>query len=378
MTIICKPCLECPLGQQLLPPCGSSTKSETSIECRECPPDTYKESQGPGKCKPCQSCGLREIISQCTPEKNALCGECPRGYYQEDYTLESCKRCSTCCGVKRFAELECIYLKQCLRKNCTQQLKIKASSALKSEYVTKLFATESTAHERAVTQGSASRSDNPAPAGNWISVDIVPQRKKCKFKGEVNVKMHRTESGKISYQRVAEANTYSLKGINSTPQNKLHMGFKAALDASVGESTMQSSSSNSGYISKLLTILILLVGIVIVLILIAIIMAWKNQCGHCPGSICTVTCCTKHIYLRDVDECRSLARDTGETGEATKNNLTNTNKFDFSVLLVPNNVQVVLLPHALTEEGIETNRNAYCAFEKQLTGYFFFVIYTTL
>ena len=344
MTISCKPCLECPLGQQLLPPCGSTTKSETSIECRKCPPNTYKESQGTGKCKPCQTCGLREAISKCTPEKNALCGECPRGHYREDYALDSCKRCSTCCGIKRFAELECIYLKQCIRKNCTQQLKLKESSVPKSEDVAKLFATESTGEERAVTQRSASQSDNPAPARNWMLEDIVPQLKKSKFKREVTVTMESADSGKSAFQRVEEASTYTLNGNNSnpftpasvegngvaslsSPRSKLHKGFGIAFDASVGESTMQSSSSNSGYISKLLTILILLVGIVIVLILIAIIMAWKNQCGQCPGSICTVTCCIKHIYLRDVDECRSLARGIFQTGEATKNNLTNSNKF---------------------------------------------------
>ena len=329
MTISCKPCLECPLGKQLLPPCGSLTKSKTSIECRECPPDTYKESQGTGKCKPCQTCGLREIISQCTPEKNALCGECPRGYYQEDYTLESCKRCATCCGVKRFAELECIYLKQCLRKNCTQQLKIKESSALKLEDVTKLLATGSTAHERAVTQGSASRSDYPAPARNWILVDIVPQLKKSKFKREVNVKMQRAESGKSSSQRVAGANTYSLKGNNSTPQNKLYKGFATVSDASVGEPTMQSISSNTGNVGNLLTILIVLVGIAIMLSLTAIIMAWKNQSGHCPGSSCTVTCYANNIYFTDVDERRSLMRDKFQTGEASKyntGNLTITNQ----------------------------------------------------
>ena len=343
VTISCKSCLECPLGQQLLPPCGSKTKLETSIECRNCPPDTYKESQGSGKCKPCQTCGLRLTISQCTPEKNALCGECPRGYYQEDYTLDSCMRCSSCCGVKRFAELECIYLKQCLRKNCTQQLKIKESSVLiKSEDVmgvAKLFATESTAHERAVRQRSASQSDNPAPTRDWVLVDVVPQLKKSKFKREVNVKMQSADVGKSASQRVEEERTYTLKGNNSnpatptsvkgngvaslsTPQSKLHKGFGTAFDASVGEPPMQSTSSNSGNVSKLLTILIVFVGIVIVLILIAIIMAWKNQSGHC-----TVTCCTKRIYFRDVDELRSLFHDTFQSGEATKYNLIVSNKF---------------------------------------------------
>ena len=225
VTISCKPCLECPLGQQPVPPCGSTVQSETSTECRECPPDTYKESLGTGKCKPCQTCGLRQTISQCTPEKNTLCGECRRGYYQEDYKLDSCKRCSTCCGVKRFAELKCIYLKQCVRKNCTQQLKIKESSVLiKSEDVmgvAQLFATESTAHERAVTQRSASQSDNPAPTRDWVLVDVEPQLKKSKFKREVNVKMQSAVFGKSASQRVKEERTYILVPVST--------GHKAAV-----------------------------------------------------------------------------------------------------------------------------------------------------
>ena len=210
--------------------------------------------------------------------------------------------------------------------------------------VAKLFATEPTAHERAVTQRSASQSDNPAPTRDWVLVDVVPQLKKSKFKREVNVKMQSADVGKSASQRVEEERTYTLKGNNSnpatptsvkgngvaslsTPQSKLHKGFGTAFDASVGEPPMQSTSSNSGNVSKLLTILIVFVGIVIVLILIAIIMAWKNQSGHCPRRCCTVTCCTKHIYFRDVDELRSLIHDTFQSGEATKYNLTVSNKF---------------------------------------------------
>ena len=334
MTMSCKPCPECPLGQQLVPPCGSKTQPETSIGCSKCPPGTYKESQGIGNCKLCQTCGLRETIRQCTPEKNTLCGECPRGYYQEDYTLDSCKRCSTCCGVKRFAELECIYLKQCVRKNCTQHLKTKESSVLKSEDFAKLFATESTGHEREVTQRSASQSDNPAHARNWELEDIVLQLKKSRSKREVNMMMQSANSGKNASRIVERASTYILKGNNSNPatvasaagngvaglltlQSKPEEGFGTSFDASVGEPTLQSPSSNSGNDNKLLTRLIVLVagflGIAIVLILILVVILLRMQSGHF-----TITCCAKYIAL-DGDEYRPLSlRDTSLTGEAAK------------------------------------------------------------
>ena len=339
MTISCKPCLQCPLGQQLLLPCGSTIKSEPFIECRKCPPDTYKESQGIGKCKPCQTCGRRETISLCTPERNTQCGVCPRGYYQEDYTLDSCKRCSTCCGVKRFAELECIYLRQCMRKNCTQQPKIKKSSVLMSEDFAELFATESTGPERAVTQRKASQSDNPGDARNWVLENTVHQLKKSKFKREVNVTTQSADSGKNASQAVKEANAYALRGNNSnlatvtsvedngvaslfTLPSKLQEGFGTTFDDSVHEPTLQSKSCNSGNVSKLLTILIVLVagfmGIAIMLFLIGVIILLRMQSGHFPsGRSCTITCCAKYIST-DGDEYRPFRRHRSLTGEAAK------------------------------------------------------------
>ena len=364
VTISCKPCLECPLGQQLLPPCGSTVQSETSIECRECPPDTYKESLGTGKCKPCQTCGLRETISQCTPEKNTLCGECPRGHYQEDYKLDSCKRCSTCCGVKRFAELECIYLKQCVRKNCTQQLKIKESSVLKSEDFAKLFVTESTGHEAAVIQLSASQSDNPAHARNWELKDIVTQLKKSQFKREVNVMMKSVNSGKNTSQVVKKASTYTLKGNHSNPatqdsvegngvasmptlQSKLQESFGTTSDASVGEPTLPSTSGND---NKLLAILIVLVaGFLGIVILIALLILSRMQSGHLPGSGCTITCCPKYISV-DGDEFRPFIRDKSLTGEAAKYKQSQTRKqlrlslLFYRMLLVTISLQVIPPP----------------------------------
>jgi len=189
-----------------------------------------------------------------------------------------------------------------------------------------------------VTQRFGSQSHNPAHARNWVLENIVPQLKKSKFKREVNVTTQSVDSGKNASQRVEEASTYTFKGNNSNPStltsshegdgvaslapphSKLHEGFGAVFDPSVGKSTMQSVSSNSGNDTKLLTILIVLVGVAIVLSLIAIIMTWKNQSGHFAGSNCTITCYVKHIYFTDADEYRSQMPDTCHTGETTKHN----------------------------------------------------------
>ena len=287
----------------------------------KCPPDTYKESQGIGECKPCQTCGLRETISRCTPERNTQCGVCPRGYYEEDQTLDSCKRCSTCCGVKRFAELECIYLKQCVRQNCTQQPKIMESSVLKSDYFAELSATESTGPERAVTQRKASQSHNPAHARNWVLENIVPQLKKSKFKRDVNVTMQRADSGESASQRVVEALTYTFEKNNSNPATlaSVEGNGVASLSTPHAVTTLLSTSSNSGNENKLQTILIELVagflGIVIMLFLIGVIMLLRMQSGHFSGSCCTITCCPTYISTDRV-EYRPFLGDTSLTGEA--------------------------------------------------------------
>lgn len=238
--------------------------------------------------------------------------------------MDSCKRCSTCCGVKRFAELECIYLKQCVRKNCTQQLKIKESSVLTSENFDKLFVTESTGHERAVTQRSASQSDNPAHARNWVLKDIVTQLKKSQFKREVKVMIKSVNSGKNTSQVVKEASTYTLKGNNSNPatitsvegngvvslstlQSQPQESFGTTSDASVGEPALLSTSSNSGYGDKLLAILIVLVAGLIVLLILS-----RMQSGHSPGSGCTITCCPRYISI-DGDKFRSFLSDASMT-----------------------------------------------------------------
>ena len=278
--------------------------------------------------------------------------------------MDSCKRCSTCCGVKRFAELECIYLKQCVRKNCTQQLKIKESSVLKSEDFAKLFATESTGHETAVTERSASQSDNPAHATNWVT-DIVTQLKKSQFKREVNVMMKSVNGGKNTSQVVEVARTYTLKGNNSNPatpvsvagngvasmptlQSKLQESFGTSSDASVEEPTLPSTSGND---NKLLAILIVLVaGFLGIVILIALLMLSRMQSGHLLGSGCTITCCPKYISV-DGDEFQPFIRDTSLTGEAA-NESTNTHKQEnnldsslfFWMLLVTILLQVILLP----------------------------------
>ena len=118
----CKECPDCPPGQQLTPPCGSKVQPDALINCTVCPSGTFKDISGRGICKLCLTCGPRVTVSSCTSSKNAQCGTCPSGTFQWSPTVDTCKQCSSCCAPKRFAEVECFYLRQCLRTNCTQEI----------------------------------------------------------------------------------------------------------------------------------------------------------------------------------------------------------------------------------------------------------------
>ena len=189
----------------------------------------------------------------------------------------------------------------------------------------KLFATESTGHERAVGQQRASQSDNQEHARNWVLEDLVPQLKKAQFKREAKVTMLNITSGKNASQVVEEASTDTLKGNNSgiatlsTPQSKLQESFGTTFEASASEPTLQLTSNKSGNDNKqptLLTVLVAgFVGIAIMLILLGVIIVLKTQSGHFPGGGCTITCCAKYISI-DGSEYQPFLHDTSQTGEA--------------------------------------------------------------
>ena len=79
----CIPCPECPEGNGLNIQCGSSITDDTKIECVQCKENvTYSNSHGVESCKPCQDCGLRNVLQECTSDQNRKCGrKCPKGYF---------------------------------------------------------------------------------------------------------------------------------------------------------------------------------------------------------------------------------------------------------------------------------------------------------
>ena len=94
----CVKCPECPEGQGLFPQCGSRVPKGIKIECIQCQANvSYSNSHGIESCKACQKCGLKNVIQQCTTDKNRICGtKCPKGHFLDHNHI--CQECYFCCG----------------------------------------------------------------------------------------------------------------------------------------------------------------------------------------------------------------------------------------------------------------------------------------
>ena len=149
----CWKCPHCPVGLGLEPPCGSEVSNTTEIECKQCLANvTYSENHDISSCRPCHDCGLKNVVQQCTEEKNRKCGTvCPEGYYYRQRTDE-CKLCFHCCSTATDDERvdECIKIgmprnKQCQdtekNKVCKDQLADKITKQPTTQRVTKSSST---------------------------------------------------------------------------------------------------------------------------------------------------------------------------------------------------------------------------------------------
>ena len=88
--IECRPCPDCPEGHGLNIQCGSSITDDTKIECVQCKEtETYSDSHGVESCKPCQDCGQRNVLQECTSDQNRKCGrKCPKGYFFDGHITD--------------------------------------------------------------------------------------------------------------------------------------------------------------------------------------------------------------------------------------------------------------------------------------------------
>ena len=119
----CISCPQCSAGMEPTPSCGTTLAVRLTGECLPCRAGTFSQEAGTTACKECTDCGLREVLSSCTAERDAECKDCPRSYY-EDQRTRLCKHCSSCCRWNTPAFLECITSKVC-KGNCSQIAKFK-------------------------------------------------------------------------------------------------------------------------------------------------------------------------------------------------------------------------------------------------------------
>ena len=94
----CRRCPKCPPGQGLQVHCGSKVPNGTSTDCEPCKVNkTYSDSYDSSTCKPCNQCGLKNVLQHCTPLQNRKCGtSCPPEHYLDNH--DDCTKCYFCCG----------------------------------------------------------------------------------------------------------------------------------------------------------------------------------------------------------------------------------------------------------------------------------------
>lgn len=299
VTVQCKTCPVCSPGYEPSPTCGRTIFADTPTECTICGPKTYSDEYDSGACKKCPRCGLRKTISPCTVKKSTQCGNCPKGYYQEDYTIDSCKQCSLCCEGRWYAELECIYLRQCRRKDCVQQQKKETSDIGRLGRSRKMF--PSFTH---------SASEN---VGLGVQ-DVISshENQEQRFKRETNKTLQQVDGGEMERQNDTmirlQSKTASVAAVDheaATPWSSVDMLENASWQTSLplrdAKPTAALAPSYFDDVKKLLIILITLVAIVLLFLVfkacVFAFICWKKiQSTHLQCvSGCSDSCFAKYV-----------------------------------------------------------------------------------
>ena len=93
----CRRCPKCLPGQGLAIQCGSKVANGTYTGCQPCEANkTYSDKYDSSTCKPCNLCGLKNVLQHCTPWQNRKCGSsCPPEHFLNDHN--DCIKCYFCC-----------------------------------------------------------------------------------------------------------------------------------------------------------------------------------------------------------------------------------------------------------------------------------------
>ena len=94
----CRECPKCPPGQGLPIQCGSIVANGIDTDCKPCEANkTYSIRYDSSTCKPCNLCGLKNVLQHCTPQQNRKCGiSCPPEHFLDEH--DDCTKCYFCCA----------------------------------------------------------------------------------------------------------------------------------------------------------------------------------------------------------------------------------------------------------------------------------------
>ena len=307
----CKECPDCPPGKQLTPPCGSKVQPDAFINCTVCPSGTFKDISGRGICKLCLTCGPRVTVSSCTSSKNAQCGTCPRGTFQWSPTVDTCKQCSSCCAPKRFAEVECFYLRQCLRTNCTQEIENEGNDIQKLEINSQRFATIINPPNPAPLLGVSS-SKNLGNAKKLALKNILKRTRVTRDVPQVLQGVSEGNTTKLANEKIATLLSNNSDTVITTITKSFKEFGTVSTDFNTVDSNLQMASSCFGMnFAKLVKIIIIVIVAISILALftvcVIVYFCCKRQSRHLQPRYCVFNCC---INLKSTEEYKQLLDET--------------------------------------------------------------------
>ena len=226
--------------------------------------------------------------------------------------MDTCKQCSSCCAPKRFAEVECFYLRQCLRTNCTQEIENEGNYIQKLEINSQRFATIINPPNPVPLQGVSSGKTS----GNAKKLALKNILKRTRGTRDVAQALQGVNVGKTT--KLANEKSAPLLSNNSdTAITTITKSFEefgtVSTDSNTADSNLQMALSCSGMdfakLVKIIIIVIVAISSLALFIVCGVIVYFccKRQSRHLQPRYCVFNCC---INLKSTEEYKQLLDET--------------------------------------------------------------------
>lgn len=241
--------------------------------------------------------------------------------------MDTCKQCSSCCAPKRFAEVECFYLRQCLRTNCTQEIENEGNDIQKLEINSQRFATIINPPNPAPLLGVSS-SKNSGNAKKLALKNILKRTRVTRDVPQVLQGVSEGNTTKLANEKSATLLSNNLDTVITTITKSFEEFGTVSTDFNTVDSNLQMASSCFGMnFAKLVKIIIIVIVAISILALftvcVIVYFCCKRQSRHLQPRYCVFNCC---INLKSTEEYKQLLDETThQIGDDTQVSLINGN-----------------------------------------------------